>query len=111
MRSIQSAWASGWANKRVRRRSLSSASLSAVTVMWPILRAFRLSALPYKCTAAPGTVRALSAILSMASIVDEAPRMLTMAADGTRRAVEPRGKERMARRWFSNWEVRQASMV
>lgn len=41
----------------------------------------------------------------------EAPMRLSIAAEGTFRAVEPRGRERIARRWFSYWEVSQASMV
>jgi len=41
----------------------------------------------------------------------EAPRMLSMAAEGTLSDVEPMGRERMARRWFSYCEVSHASMV
>lgn len=42
---------------------------------------------------------------SMESREDESPMRLMVAEEGTRREVEPRGREVMARRWFSNWEV------
>jgi hypothetical protein len=37
-----------------------------------------------------------------ASIDPSTPRLLIIAAEGTRREVEPSGRERIARRWFSN---------
>ena len=39
------------------------------------------------------------------------PSKLIMTAAGRRIAGEPSGQPRMARRWFSNWEQAQASMV
>lgn len=97
--------------KMGRRRDWSSASDEAVTVMWPILRPLRHSALPYRWTDAPGTPSAARTHSSIESWEEERPMRLMVAAEGVRRAVEPRGSERIARRWFSNWDVWQASMV
>ena len=45
------------------------------------------------------------------AIESETPRMLSIAAEGTTSSVPPRGRSRIARRWFSNWDVWEASMV
>lgn len=46
--------------------------------------------------------RAASAIARTGAILSSIPRMLIMAADGVRREVDPSGRDRIARRWFSN---------
>jgi hypothetical protein len=60
---------------------------------------------------APVTDNEASLIAKTGAMDSETPKMLTMAAEGTRIAVDPSGSERMARRWFSNWDVWQASIV
>jgi hypothetical protein len=44
-------------------------------------------------------------------IEEECPIRLSMAVEGTLRDVEPRGRERIERRWFAYWLDSQASMV
>ena len=41
----------------------------------------------------------------------EPPIRFSMTDEGTFSEVDPRERPRMARKWFSNWEVSQASIV
>lgn len=79
-------------------------------VMCAIFRPCFASPFPYQCSPAPGMLSA-RCISALVSAVSPSPRMLSITAAPTRRAVPPRGRSRMARRWFSNWSVSHASMV
>ena len=85
-----------------------------VTVMCPILRPAFVSALSYQCTLDPG-VESARLTMAMASArpasPSAAPRILIMAAAGTRMRDDPSGSPSTARTCCSNWLTSHASVV
>ena len=79
------------------------------TVTCPSLRP-GLGLLPYRCTWAPPTASP-SASRAAGSSPASPPKTLTLATHGCARAVAPRGRSSTPRRWFSNWEVTDPSIV
>ena len=79
------------------------------TVTCPSLRP-GLGLLPYRWTWAPATSRPRGRSAAGSS-PPAPPNRLTLATSGWAGAVDPRGRSSTARRWFSNWEVTDPSIV
>ena len=60
---------------------------------------------------APGTLRELATNEVSWDMSLEPPIRFSMTDEGTFSEVDPRGRPRIVRRWFSNCEVSQASIV
>mmetsp|Transcript_48310 Transcript_48310/g.114089 ORF Transcript_48310/g.114089 Transcript_48310/m.114089 type:complete len:273 (-) Transcript_48310:904-1722(-) len=95
-------------------RLRSSTAEVPTKVMCPIFLFFFTPSFPYQCTLAPSTARARLHMASASfkpSASSASPSMLSITAACTFILVLPSGMPMTARRWFSNWQQSEASMV